>query len=204
MTEVHRETLKKVQREESAPPLARVGPGSKNLPLGLALVLVVASISGFAGVYFEMVLKGSTISVWVRNVHLAVISCAVASVAVATNDADHLRTCGFFAGYGPVAWLYIGVQAVGGLLIAAVVKYADNILKAFATSVAIIVVALISHVFFAFELSGLFFAGAAGVVYSIFLYGDLLKDLPPCRRCPPCLGGPIPTVDDPAARDSAV
>ena len=52
-----------------------------------------------------------------------------------------------------------------------------------------VVVALVSHAFFAFELSGLFFLGAAGVVYAIFLYGDLLKDVPGCRGCPPALGG---------------
>ncbi|KAH8091287.1 pyrimidine nucleotide-sugar transmembrane transporter [Aureococcus anophagefferens] len=140
--------------------------GTKNVPLGLALTLVVA-LSGFAGVYFEKVLKGSRISVWVRNVHLAAISSVVAGAAVASRDRGALSACGFFGGYGPVAWGYVLVQAVGGLLIAAVVKYADNILKAFATSVAIVVVALVSHAFFAFELSGLFFLGAAGVVYDL-------------------------------------
>ncbi|KAH8045289.1 pyrimidine nucleotide-sugar transmembrane transporter [Aureococcus anophagefferens] len=163
--------------------------GTKNVPLGLALTLVVATLSGFAGVYFEKVLKGSRISVWVRNVHLAAISSVVAGAAVASRDRGALSACGFFGGYGPVAWGYVLVQAVGGLLIAAVVKYADNILKAFATSVAIVVVALVSHAFFAFELSGLFFLGAAGVVYAIFLYGDLLRDVPGCRDCPPALGG---------------
>ena len=66
--------------------------------------------------------------------------------------------------------------ALGGLLVAAVIKYADNILKAFATSVSIVVVGLVSHAFFGFELSAPFFLGAAGVLYAIFLYGDLLKD----------------------------
>ena len=163
--------------------------GTKNMPLGLMLTLVVAMLSGFAGVYFEKVLKGSKISVWIRNIHLAVISSGIAATAVWSKDRAQIAQCGFFGGYGPVAWAYILIQAVGGLLIAAVVKYADNILKAFATSVAIVVVALVSHAFFAFELSGLFFLGALGVVYAIFLYGDLLKDVPGCRDCPPALGG---------------
>ena len=96
--------------------------GTKNVPLGLALTLVVATLSGFAGVYFEKVLKGSRISVWVRNVHLAAISSVVAGAAVASRDRGALAACGFFGGYGPVAWGYVVVQAVGGLLIAAVVK----------------------------------------------------------------------------------
>jgi len=166
--------------------------GSRNMALGLATEILVATVSGFAGVYFEMVLKGSQISVWVRNVHLAVIGSAVAAAAVYAKDYDRVVECGFYAGYGPVACLYVGVQAIGGLLIAAVVKYADNILKAFATSVSIVVVGLVSHVFFGFELSALYFLGALGVLYAIFLYGDLLKDLPPFATCPPWLGGPPP------------
>lgn len=163
--------------------------GSKNVPLGLALTMVVATISGFSGVYFEMVLKSSPISVWLRNVHLAGFSLVIALCAALRIDSEHMAHCGFWGGYSSVVWLYVGVQAFGGLLIAAVIKYADNILKAFATSVAIILVALIANLFFAFELSRLFFAGVACVLYAIFLYGDLLKDLPLYNRLPRCLGG---------------
>ena len=37
--------------------------------------------------------------------------------------------------------------------------------------------------------AGEIFLGASGVIYSIFLYGDLLKDLGPCGKCPSWLGG---------------
>lgn len=37
------------------------------------------------------------------------------------------------------------VQALGGLIVAMVIKYADNILKGFATSLSIIISALISY-----------------------------------------------------------
>ena len=39
------------------------------------------------------------------------------------------------------------LQAFGGLVVAAVVKYADNILKGFATSVSIVVSSLVSFYF---------------------------------------------------------
>lgn len=41
--------------------------------LGLISVLCGCLTSGFAGVYFEMVLKSSKASIWVRNIQLAVI-----------------------------------------------------------------------------------------------------------------------------------
>ena len=40
--------------------------GNKNAVLGVSAVLAAAATSGFAGVYFEKVLKGSDMSVWVR------------------------------------------------------------------------------------------------------------------------------------------
>ncbi|KAJ8603312.1 hypothetical protein CTAYLR_009029 [Chrysophaeum taylorii] len=158
--------------------------GSKNLVLGLCVTAIISTISGFSGVYFELVLKASPISVWVRNIHLATISTLIALAAVYSNDLAAVKECGFFAGYNNVVAAYVAVQAGGGLLIAAVIKYADNILKAFATSVAIIVVSAVSALFYSFHLTRLFFVGTFGVIYAVFLYGDLLKDLPLCRRLP--------------------
>lgn len=158
--------------------------GSKNLPLGLAVSALVSALSGFSGVYFELVLKGSPISVWVRNIHLALFSIVPGAAAVYSNDLDAIRKCGFFAGYGLVVFAYVAVQAAGGLLIAAVIKYADNILKAFATSISIVVISIVSSIFYSFEPSLLFFAGSIGVVYAVFLYGDLFKGLLIFRKSP--------------------
>ena len=44
-------------------------------------------------------------------------------------------------------YFYFILQAFGGLVVAAVVKYADNILKGFATSVSIVVSSLVSFYF---------------------------------------------------------
>lgn len=173
----------------------RTGPnhsgdeGSKNLFLGLAFAASACAISGFAGVYFELVLKNSPISVWVRNLHLAFVSLPFALAAVFSKDFAAVRSCGFFAGYGAAAWTYITVKAIGGLLIAAVIKYADNILKCFATASSVVSVAIISAIFYNFALSPMFFTGAVGVIYSTLLYGDALKDVPGCALLPSALGG---------------
>jgi len=129
------------------------------------------------------VLKASDLSVWVRNIHLACFGVTVALVGMFTQPGDLklVSDYGFFSGYNRVVWLLVAVQAGGGLLVAAVVKYTDNILKAFATSAALVAVSVVSTLFFNFPISRLFAAGAAFVVYSMFLYGDLVHPilLPP-------------------------
>jgi solute carrier family 35 (UDP-sugar transporter), member A1/2/3 len=52
-----------------------------------------------------------------------------------------------------------------------VVKYADNILKGFATSLAIIISCVASIYLFGFNLTVQFAFGASLVIFSIFLYG---------------------------------
>lgn len=57
---------------------------------------------------------------------------------------------GFFQDYNNLVLLTIAVQALGGLIIAMVMKYADSILKRFATSAAIVVSVVASVILFYF------------------------------------------------------
>eukprot|EP00968_Pinguiococcus_pyrenoidosus_P011356 scaffold913_cov233-Pinguiococcus_pyrenoidosus.AAC.11 len=166
--------------------------GEKNVWVGLTAVLCACCTSGFAGVYFEKVLKGSSLSVWTRNIHLAIIGVVMGSVTAYVRDGDDIIGKGFFNGYNGVVWSLVVVQAGGGLLVAAVVKYTDNILKAFSTSVAILITSAVSLMFFNFPVKTLFFAGAFCVIYSIFLYGDMLKQFTYCKVCPAYMGGESP------------
>lgn len=49
--------------------------------LGLVSVLIGCLTSGFAGVYFEMVLKSTSTSIWVRNIQLSTIGLITCSVS---------------------------------------------------------------------------------------------------------------------------
>ncbi|KAJ1661477.1 UDP-galactose transporter Gms1, partial [Coemansia sp. RSA 25] len=105
--------------------------------MGLVSVLTACVLSGLAGVYFEKVLKGSRKSVWARNVQLSLFSLPPALFGVLVIDGTGVRSSGFFSGYTAWTVAAISLQAFGGLLVAVVVKYADNILKGFATSISI-------------------------------------------------------------------
>ena len=140
--------------------------------VGFMAVLTACFLSGFAGVYFEKILKGShEVSLWIRNLQLAAFAIPFGLVQTFITDGEELSSKGFFHGYSLLTWVVVLLQAQGGLLVAVVVKYADNILKGFATSLSIILSSIASVYLFEFDLSIQFITGAGLVISSIFLYG---------------------------------
>lgn len=139
--------------------------------VGFSAALGACFLSGFAGIYFEKMLKGADISVWMRNVQLSLLSLPFGLLTCFVNDNAKLQEHGFFFGYDIFVIYLVVLQAGGGLIVAMVVKYADNILKGFATSLAIIISCVASMYLFQFNLTLQFTFGAALVIASIFLYG---------------------------------
>ncbi|KAK0394221.1 hypothetical protein QR680_000630 [Steinernema hermaphroditum] len=140
--------------------------------IGFLAVLAACFSSGFAGVYFEKILKGSTVSLWMRNLQLAFFSIFGGFFMCWLYDSEKIGTDGFFQGYNGVIWIVVLLQAYGGLVIALVVKYADNILKVFAVSLSIILSSFVSWLFLGdFNPTLTFLLGATIVIASTFLYG---------------------------------
>lgn len=123
-----------------------------------------------AGVYFEKILKECEISVWMRNIQMGFFGSIFAALTTYISDRSEVTSHGLFFAYTPMVWTAIFIQSAGGLLVAIVVKYADNILKGFATSLAIVISCILSMFFFNFHLTPLFVLGASLVIFSIFLY----------------------------------
>ena len=76
------------------------------------------------------------------------------------SDGDAIREHGLLHGFDSVVWVVVLLNGVGGLLVAATMKYADNVVKCFATALAIIAGTLLSVPIFAFTPSEHFTAGA--------------------------------------------
>ncbi|KAF0755860.1 UDP-N-acetylglucosamine transporter [Aphis craccivora] len=142
----------------------------QNRIVGLVAALIACCLSGFAGVYFEKILKGAEISIWMRNIQLSFVSIPLGFVMCFVTDWNNISNKGFFFGYDLYIVYLIILQAAGGLIVAMVVKYADNILKGFATSLAIVVACVFSMYFFDFTISIQFVVGTMLVMCSIFLY----------------------------------
>lgn len=141
--------------------------------LGLIAVLISCFTSGFAGVYFELVLKGgTTVSVYLRNFHLAFWSLLLATGTIVCYDMAKVKEMGFFQGFDGVVVLVILFQALTGLVVSLMIHFADTILKGFAISVAVVVATVASVFIFDTKIGRLFYTGAAMVAVAIRLYSS--------------------------------
>jgi solute carrier family 35 (UDP-sugar transporter), member A1/2/3 len=142
-----------------------------NTTSGFIAVLLAACTSGFSGVYFERILKNSGTSLWVRNIQMGISSIILGVAGIYfSGDASSVQANGFFYGYNSIVISVILLQAVGGLVVAVVVKYADNILKGFAASFSIVTSCILSYFMFDFHPTLLFLIGAVLVNVSMYMY----------------------------------
>jgi UDP-sugar transporter A1/2/3 len=154
------------------------------MALGLVAVGISACTSGFAGVFLEKMLKDSEATIWERNSQLSLYGVAFGLLAVFLNDGEKVRSQGFFQGYNEWVLLVILLQAVGGLVVACVLKYADNILKCFAVAISMILGAVCSRLVYKEgpELTDpLFVSGTALVLLATVLYSLGMEGI--CAKC---------------------
>ncbi|XP_060061482.1 CMP-sialic acid transporter isoform X2 [Erinaceus europaeus] len=143
----------------------------QNPLLGFGAIAIAVLCSGFAGVYFEKVLKSSDTSLWVRNIQMYLSGIAVTLVGVYLSDGAEIKEKGFFYGYTYYVWFVIFLASVGGLYTSVVVKYTDNIMKGFSAAAAIVLSTIASVVLFGLQITLTFALGTLLVCVSIYLYG---------------------------------
>lgn len=149
---------------------ASVNSAEQSQFIGMVAVLCACCSSGFAGVYFEKILKGSKASLWTRNIQLGLFGFLTGLCGAYIKDGAAIQEKGFFQGYTPIVWSVICCQAFGGLLVAVVIKYADNILKGFACSISIIVSTVCAYFLFEFQITGMFCFGTIFVCTAVYMY----------------------------------
>ncbi|GMT22063.1 hypothetical protein PFISCL1PPCAC_13360, partial [Pristionchus fissidentatus] len=148
------------------------GPAHTNDLYGLAAVATMCFTSAIAGVYLEKVLKGSSVSVWMQNIRISLIGLPVSLFSMMYYEWSNIQRDGMFRGWDFWVILLTATNSLGGLLIAMVIKYADNILKAYAQSGAIVGAVVGSWLIFSIVPSFFFMVGAALVMISIVIYSS--------------------------------
>lgn len=87
------------------------------------------------------------------------------------KDGERVWRLGFFHGFDGLTLFIALVQAAGGIIVAATVKYADNILKTFATAISIIMSCILSYwVFGDLNLAPTFTLGTIIIIASTIIY----------------------------------
>ena len=140
-----------------------------NALIGTAAVLIEVTLSGFASIYFEKVIKTDPeqLGIWERNFQLALGSFPIYVMIIISNNGDQ---AGFGGGWTPTAWILALLGAAGGLLVALSIKYGDSILKTLATTGAIILSSVLDHAFMDGPLNPIMVIAGTQVVLAIANY----------------------------------
>ncbi|XP_045916239.1 CMP-sialic acid transporter isoform X2 [Micropterus dolomieu] len=123
--------------------------------VGFVAIAIAVLCSGFAGVYFEKVLKSSNTSLWVRNIQMYLSGIVVTLIVFKLT----------------LLFVLPVLASVGGLYTSVVVKYTDNIMKGFSAAAAIVLSTVASVILFGLQITTSFASGAILVCVSIYLYG---------------------------------
>lgn len=162
-----------------------VTSGEQSLTVGLMAVSVACFSSALAGVYFEKVVKAGPgsqkkkpVSVWMRNIQLAfftIVTAFMKDIFTGSSSSGSTEDQPYFHGFTTWVWVLVGLQAGGGLLVAAVIKYADNVLKGLATGVSVCFATGVSTILFGTPLSSQFSLGALLILVSVYFFSNPVK-----------------------------
>jgi len=145
---------------------------------GVIATLGIAVSSGFASVYTEKVIKSQRLNSPVKGqyslaytqVQLASMSLLAMGIYACFTDLRQIIENGLFHNFNGGAFLTVFNSALGGLIVASVLKYADSVLKGYATAISVIATGLMSMIMFGTELHVVYFMGIINVVMAVLLY----------------------------------
>lgn len=143
---------------------------------GLIMVLLASVISGMAGCYTELMLKTEKMPMWLQSAQVALASAFILgsmisyqrTSASSSQDADVERP--WLEGFVPLTWAVVSVISLGGIVVVAVLRVADNVLKGISMVFALLVSSVLSRVMFATQIGLVFCVAAVIICCSVFLY----------------------------------
>lgn len=103
---------------------------------------------------------------------LAIVSLVILGAYAFIQDFNEIMTKGFFYNYNAAAAFSSLNSAVGGLIVAAVLKYADSVLKGYATAVSVVLTGVSSNLLFGTNLTLFYGMGIVNVIVAVLLYNS--------------------------------
>ena len=148
-----------------------------DLSKGLAAISLACGTSGFAGVYLEKMYKSSLkeTSVNTKNMQLSSFSLPISLLLAIVKDFEAYMSRGFFHGIDAVVVLVLLLQALGGIIVAFVMRHASNLSKCFAVSISICLISIISVSQGEEELSARLIIGVILVNSATFIFSSSSK-----------------------------
>ena len=143
--------------------------------MGYVLGLLSAMLSATAGVYTEFLLKKNNDNLYWQNVQLYGFGAIFNALRLTYDDVNSGFENGFwlqngFYGYNLVTWLIVINFSFSGLFVSWLQKFADTIVKVYATSSAMLLTLVLAVAFFGLEPTLQLFLGIIIACCSINLY----------------------------------
>ncbi|KAB2609686.1 CMP-sialic acid transporter 1-like [Pyrus ussuriensis x Pyrus communis] len=153
---------------------------------GYMLGILSACMSALAGVYTEYLMKKNNDSLYWQNVQLYTFGVIFNIARLLFDDFRGGFENGpwwqrLFNGYSLTTWLVVLNLGSTGLLVSWLMKYADNIVKVYSTSMAMLLTMLLSVYLFTFKPTLQLFLGIIICMMSLHMYfapPNMLVDLP--------------------------
>lgn len=112
------------------------------------------------------------------QVQLAFVSLVVLGLYALVKDFKQIIEYGFLQNYDTAAFATSVNSAVGGLIVASVLKYANSLLKGYATAVSVVLTGIVSSFLFSTHMSVFYGLGIVNVIIAVLLYnGSGLDDV---------------------------
>jgi len=149
---------------------------------GLVAVITMSVMSGLAGCYTEKMLKTEKLPMWLQSAEVAGFSivvltfmCFWSRVSVTSQDTIDLgskrtEVGGLMKGFVPLTWVVVAVMSLGGLIVVAALRYADNVMKGMSVVASLVLSGMWSALAFGTSLSAIFVLATIVICAAMFLY----------------------------------
>ncbi|XP_050229849.1 CMP-sialic acid transporter 1 [Mercurialis annua] len=159
---------------------------------GYLLGVLSACLSALAGVYTEFLMKKNNDSLYWQNIQLYTFGVIFNMARLILDDVQGGFEKGpwwqrLLDGYSITTWLVVVNLGSTGLLVSWLMKYADNIVKVYSTSMAMLLTMVLSIYLFSFKPTVQLFLGIIICMMSLHMYfapPSMLLNLPTTVRTP--------------------